>query len=201
MCHHAGFRCGGSAWRELAAQEGSAAVRYKRAVLFCGFVLYVPFVCCSVKLPLSQPTSFCLFSFHSPPHPGGGRGGHVVLLLPGAAETRTDGQTRRSSSAEDTGIQPQTFTDGRRTKGNTLKCLCMAGSPCPRRECQFAVTIDALDPMSCPAPFDMTAVRHRSRWLCNSLPFSSRTPQEHFCPREKKLSGCTNMLLVVSCFV
>ena len=29
--------------------------------LFCIFVVTVPFVCCSVKLPLSRPTSFCLF--------------------------------------------------------------------------------------------------------------------------------------------
>jgi len=55
----------------LAAQEGTAAVRSERAVVFCGFVLCnplfcivvvaVPLVCCSVKLPLSLPTSFCLF--------------------------------------------------------------------------------------------------------------------------------------------
>jgi len=29
--------------------------------LICIVVVAVPFVCCSVKLPLSQPTSFCLF--------------------------------------------------------------------------------------------------------------------------------------------
>ena len=28
---------------------------------FCIVVVPVPFVCCSVKLPLSRPTSFCLF--------------------------------------------------------------------------------------------------------------------------------------------
>jgi len=56
--------------------------------LFCIFAVPVPFVCCSVKLPLSRPTSFCLFSFHSSLHPGGGRGGLVALLLP-AAENRT----------------------------------------------------------------------------------------------------------------
>jgi len=83
----------------LAAREGSAVVRSERAVLFCGFVLYsslfciivvpVPFVCCSVKLPLSLPTSFLPVYFHSPPHPGRGMGGRVVLLLPAAAKTRT----------------------------------------------------------------------------------------------------------------
>jgi len=29
--------------------------------LICIVVVTVPFVCCSVKLPLSRPTSFCLF--------------------------------------------------------------------------------------------------------------------------------------------
>ena len=63
-----GGRRGGNS---LAAWEGTAVVRSERAVLFCGFVLCIPlfcivvvavsFVCCSVKLPLSQPTSFCLF--------------------------------------------------------------------------------------------------------------------------------------------
>jgi len=40
--------------------------------------------------PLNPPpTSFCLFLFHSPPHPGGGRGGCVALFLPAAAKTKT----------------------------------------------------------------------------------------------------------------
>jgi len=73
--------------------QSSGSVRESGSVLralFCGFVLCnplfsivvvnVPFVCCSVKLSLSRATSFYLFSFHSPPHPGGGRGGRVVLL-------------------------------------------------------------------------------------------------------------------------
>lgn len=64
-----------------------------------------------------------------------------------------DGQTRRSSSAEDAGLQPQRVTAGRRTKGNMLEvCVCMSGSPCPRQESQFAITIDALSPVSCPGP-------------------------------------------------
>jgi len=60
----------------LAAREGTAAVRSESAVLFCRLcsvglfcvtpffcivVVPVPSVCCSVKLPLSRPTSFCLF--------------------------------------------------------------------------------------------------------------------------------------------
>jgi len=35
-------------------------------------VVTVPFVCWSVKLPLSQHTSFLLVSFHSLPHPSVG---------------------------------------------------------------------------------------------------------------------------------
>jgi len=30
-------------------------------ILFCIVVVTVPFVCCSVKLPISRPTNFCLF--------------------------------------------------------------------------------------------------------------------------------------------
>ena len=58
-------------------------------LLICIVVVTVPFVCCSVKLPLFRPTGFLPVSFHSPPHHGGGRGGRVVLLLPVAAETKT----------------------------------------------------------------------------------------------------------------
>jgi len=57
--------------------------------LICIVVVPVPSVCCSVKLPLSQPTSFLPVSSHSPLHPSGGRGGRVALLLPAAAQTRT----------------------------------------------------------------------------------------------------------------
>jgi len=79
----------------LAAWEHAAPVRSGREALWvvrfvlcflliCIVVVTVPFVCCSVKLPLSRPTSFCLFPFSSAP--GEGRGGHVVLLLPAAAK-------------------------------------------------------------------------------------------------------------------
>jgi len=44
---------------------GRAALQVVRFVLcfllICIVVVTVPFVCCSVELPLSQPTSFCLF--------------------------------------------------------------------------------------------------------------------------------------------
>jgi len=41
-------------------------------LLICTVVVVVPFVCCSVKLPLSQPTSFCLFLFILLRTPAGG---------------------------------------------------------------------------------------------------------------------------------
>jgi len=100
MSRHAGFRWGGVVRQELTRGSGGhsgGSVRESGSVLrvcfvyspfFC-IVVPVPFVCCSVKLPLSVPTSFLPVSFHSPPHPGGGSGDHVVLLLPAAAKTRT----------------------------------------------------------------------------------------------------------------
>ena len=46
-------------------RSGRAALWFVRFVLcfllICIVVVTVPFVCCSVKLPLSRPTSFCLF--------------------------------------------------------------------------------------------------------------------------------------------
>ena len=72
MCHHAGFWWGGAGRRELTC--GSGAFGGGRWEQLCPFLLFVlcfpliciivvpvPFVCCSVKLPLSRPTSFCLF--------------------------------------------------------------------------------------------------------------------------------------------
>jgi len=41
-------------------------------------VVTVCFICSSVKLPLSSPTSLLLFPFHSPPHPSRGRGDRVT---------------------------------------------------------------------------------------------------------------------------
>jgi len=76
MCHHAGFRWGGSRGAGTRSQLGSARRQCGRAALFCGLcsvglfcvfaffcivVVPLPFVRCSVKLPLSRPTSFCLF--------------------------------------------------------------------------------------------------------------------------------------------
>jgi len=75
MCHHAGFRWGGGGQRELSRGSGvrvRAGPVWERAALWvvrfvlcflliCIVVVTVPFVCCSVELPLSRPTSFCLF--------------------------------------------------------------------------------------------------------------------------------------------
>jgi len=51
--------------RAVAVWSGRAALWVVQFVLcfllFCIVVVAIPFVCCSVKLPLSQPTSFCLF--------------------------------------------------------------------------------------------------------------------------------------------
>jgi len=61
---------------------GHRAVRVDLCIsLFVLYILHIsivvvtaPYVCCSVKLPLSQLMSFFPFSFHSPPHPSGVRG-------------------------------------------------------------------------------------------------------------------------------
>jgi len=61
--------CGGNS---LTARERVAPVVFGRAtlwlvwfvscfLLFCIVIVPVPSVCCSVKLPLSRPTCFCLF--------------------------------------------------------------------------------------------------------------------------------------------
>jgi len=92
---------GGGAQQELSRGSGGhsgGAVRERGSVvwsvlscflLIC-IVVTVPFVCCSVKLPLSRPTSFLPVYFHSPPHCGGERGSRVALLLPAADETKRD---------------------------------------------------------------------------------------------------------------
>ena len=61
----------GAGGNSLVAQESSVVVRESGALcvvwfvlcflLICIVVVSVPFVFCPVKLPLSQPTSFCLF--------------------------------------------------------------------------------------------------------------------------------------------
>jgi len=54
-------------------------------LLICIVVAPVPFVCFLLNCPYPDPpVSAC--SFHSPPHPSGGRGSRVVLLLPAAAK-------------------------------------------------------------------------------------------------------------------
>jgi len=73
MCHHAGFwwgeRGGGNS---LAAWERAATAVVEGSSLGCAVrVVFSPYlyrccscfpsVCCSVKLPLSRPTGFCLF--------------------------------------------------------------------------------------------------------------------------------------------
>jgi len=72
MYHHAGFRLGGAGWWELTRVSGSRGISPGEQLsglcsLCCvssssvSLLLLFPSVCCSVKLPLSRPTSFCLF--------------------------------------------------------------------------------------------------------------------------------------------
>jgi len=73
MCHHAGFWWGGAERQELSCGSGALAHRsgpgerglwvvwFVLCFLLICIVVTVPFVCCSVKLPLARPTSFCLF--------------------------------------------------------------------------------------------------------------------------------------------
>jgi len=75
------------------AGAGPGESGYVLRALFCGFVFCFPLfcivvvtVCCSVKLPLSQPTSFCLFLSILLRTPAAGRGGRMALLLPAAAK-------------------------------------------------------------------------------------------------------------------
>jgi len=54
-------------------------------------VVAVHFVCCSDRLPLSRSTSFLPVSFHSPPHPSGGRGNRATVwpFVAGHGQTKT----------------------------------------------------------------------------------------------------------------
>jgi len=83
MCRHAGFWWGGAGGTGTHSRLGSSRWQSWRAalwavqfvlcfLLFCIVVVPVPSVCCSVKLPLSQPTSFCLFLSVLPRKPAGG---------------------------------------------------------------------------------------------------------------------------------
>ena len=62
--------------------------------LSVSLLLLFPLFCCSVKLPVSRPTTFLPVYFHSPPHRGRGRSGRVALLLPAAAETKQEFKVR-----------------------------------------------------------------------------------------------------------
>ena len=71
MCRHAGFwlgELGGgkesrprSVWQQRAVRAALCVLLFVLCILICIVVVTVPFVSCSVKLPLSRPTSFCLF--------------------------------------------------------------------------------------------------------------------------------------------
>ena len=93
----------GSGWGELGGRNSLAAREHVAAavsescsacsaILCCVFPLSVsllllfPLFAVLLNCPYPDPPVFCLFSFHSPPHPSGGRGGRVALLLPSAAK-------------------------------------------------------------------------------------------------------------------
>jgi len=102
MCPHAGFWVGGAGEGKLImAQECSGHQMVTVALSVSPFVLYillirtvavaVPFICCSVKLPLSQPMSFSLFLSILLPTPVGGRGNRVTTwpFVAGHGQTAT----------------------------------------------------------------------------------------------------------------
>jgi len=78
--------------------RGAGAVRESGSVVRV-WVVFSPYLyrCCYcfplfavlLNCPYPDPPFFCLFSFHSPPHRGRGRGDRVALLFLAAAETRT----------------------------------------------------------------------------------------------------------------
>ena len=102
MCHHAGFWGRGS-WprgRQSRLWEctGNCAVRvalnislFFLCILLLCIVVPVPLICCSVKLPLSQPMRFLTFSFYSPPHSSAGRSGRATTwpFVAGHSKTAT----------------------------------------------------------------------------------------------------------------
>jgi len=50
------------AWERTVSGESGSVVQFVLCILLiCIVVVTVHFVCCSVKLPLSRPISFCLF--------------------------------------------------------------------------------------------------------------------------------------------
>jgi len=59
----AGGELGGGKESAQAVRVALCVLRFVLCILLIGIVVVVPvpFVCCSVKLPLSRPTSFCLF--------------------------------------------------------------------------------------------------------------------------------------------
>ena len=100
MCCHAGFWPGGAGRQELSLSSGvrRGGGRWESLSVFCCFVLCillicivvvpVPFIYCSVKLPLSRPTSFCLFLSILLRAPAGGGAAHGPFVA-GHSQTIT----------------------------------------------------------------------------------------------------------------
>ena len=104
MCRHAGFWWGGGAagtqsWLGSARHRSCPGERVCCASLCRIFFLSVsllllfPLFAVLLNCPYPDPPVFCPFLSILLRAPAGGRGGHVALLLPGAAETKTDLKT------------------------------------------------------------------------------------------------------------
>jgi len=100
ICHHTGCWWGKLAGgKAVAAQKRTGHRAVRVALCIPLFVLYillirivvvtVYFVCCSVTA-LILTHQFLPFSFHSPPHPRGGRGGRVTAWPYVAGHSQTD---------------------------------------------------------------------------------------------------------------
>jgi len=94
LWRHAGFRWGGRLGENpLAARERAAQVRSERVglllscfLLICIVVVPVfPLFAVLLNCPYPDPPVFCLFSFHSPPHRGGGEGGSRGAFVAGGS--------------------------------------------------------------------------------------------------------------------
>jgi len=68
-------------------------------LLMCIAVITVRFVCCSVKLPLSQPTSFCLFLSILLPTPAGAGATEQLVVVASHNQSATLSEHTILSSA------------------------------------------------------------------------------------------------------
>ena len=82
---------GGGRWAVAWERVALWVVQFVLCFLICIVVVTVPFVCCSVKLPLSRATSFCLFLSILLHTPAGGEGQLRGAFVAGRSHTVTHG--------------------------------------------------------------------------------------------------------------